>query len=314
MKVEIVQEAWISNLSKKHRLNFIANIASISYGNDFAKEPKKLVKYLIERGHQSLFEFIRFPYITNDGCIKGFSIEDSLRHNPGLLTFYEYNELVDKDVDLTPSLIEIWKSTLVCLKIETPIFVDRQLVRHRSDSRIELSRRYVKPDKVKFSYWFPEILGKDIVSELESFYNDTYQKNLELFKRAELARFNLPLNLYTKYYVLRDFKGARNFYVRRYSKHAQKETRELVELELYIIQENQPEFLGISFDLPELELFDVKIWDLQKIGKQYNKDILLVEYGDKHYYAQFDVETGLFIDDALKPSTKKTFFIAFGIE
>ena len=93
MKVEVVTEAWSSNYSKKTRLHFIANLASISYGNEYAKDPKRLVRHLIERGHQSLFEFIRFPFLANDGSLHGFTIQESLRHNVHLLTFIEYSEL-----------------------------------------------------------------------------------------------------------------------------------------------------------------------------------------------------------------------------
>jgi len=313
LKVEVVTEAWSSNYSKKTRLHFIANLASISYGNEYAKDPKRLVRHLIERGHQSLFEFIRFPFLANDGSLHGFTIQESLRHNIHLLTFIEYSELLNTYDDIIPSLIELWKSCLICLRIETPIFVDRQLVRHRSDSRIELSRRYTKPDKVQFSYWFPDMISAEEKVLTSEGYNNLYQRNLKVFNRAELARYDQPLSLYTKYYVLRDFKGARNFYVRRYNAHAQKETRDLVIQEIEAIKQTQPSFLGVSFNIPELEMYDVKIWELQDIGIKHDKDFLLIEYGDKHYYAKFDVEKGLFVDDVLKLNIRKDMFKAFGI-
>jgi len=297
MDVKVVKEAWTSNLNFATRVNFIATLASISYGNDHAKNPYKLVKALYSRGHQSLFEFIRCPHVNIKGHLQGYKIQDSLRHDHSIPTIEAASALYGFDKD---ELISCWKQSLVCLRIETPIFVDRQLVRHRSDSRIEMSRRYVKPEKVKFSYWFPESYDDLAKATLEEEYNNKYQRNMQEFKRAELARFDQPLNMYTYYYVMRDVDGARNFYVRRFNKHAQKETRELVRKELEVIQKVQPEFLGIRVFVVDANYSSLPILELQKFGKENGFKKLTIEYGDPHYYGVFDVESGLFEDDIPK--------------
>ena len=303
MKVEVIHEAKQANTNYETRINFIAKLASISYGNDQAKNPKRLVKTLVERGHQSLFEFIRCPVISNHNTYEGYTISESLRHDPYLAT---YDQLpYDNKV-----LEDIFCKTLVVLKIETPIFIDRQLVRHRNDSRIEMSRRYVKPDKVSFSYYWPEFM-LDKGKEYEKFYQKAYQEIFDMSHRAEVARICLPLNLYTTYYVMRDFVSARNFYVRRFNKHAQRETRELVTKELMILKEEYPDFLGqyvIVVDTFEM----VHILELEKYANDLGKDRLLVDYGDPNYYGVFDAEYGLFVDDT--PRYEDLAKVLFGID
>jgi len=309
MNVEVFNNFWMSNRSRKDRVEWIAKLASISYGNEEAKNPEKLVKTLILRGHQSLFEFIRCPIFCYKSLkLVNFGIEDSLRHNPDLKTFSDY--LSAGYDDMYGKLVQWHTQALALLKIQTPIFVDRQLVRHRSDSRIEMSRRYVKPDKVEFAYWFPEEVSNIEAECFTEEMNQRYQRNFKRFGRAELARYDQPLNLYTTYYVLRDYKGARNFYIRRFNKHAQKETRELVEKELRTLKQQQPEFLG---QYVYLEGEKVHILNLKSIGESLGKEKLHIDYGDKHYWAVFDVESGLFVDDEPK-EPKKLLFQMFGIE
>ncbi len=43
-------------------INLIATVASISYGNDSAKNPRVLVKKLYESGHHSVFEHVYFTF------------------------------------------------------------------------------------------------------------------------------------------------------------------------------------------------------------------------------------------------------------
>jgi hypothetical protein len=301
MKVTLFPNFYESNLTKENRVKWIAKLASISYGNEDAKDPWKLVKRLYDRGHQSLFEFIRLPYLDNSKVVCGYRIDDSLRHNPYLATI--------SDFSCPEELIDTFKRSLVLLKLEVPIFVDRQLVRHRSDSRIEMSRRYVKPNKVEFSYWFPEELPPNHIHNLAKSYKERYEKNLKLFNRAELARYDQPLNLYTTYYVLRDFRGARNFYVRRFNKHAQKETREIVTKELEVLRELQPEFEGqYVYTVDGYER--IHILDLKDYAKSQGLDKVLCHYGDQHYYAVFDAESGYFVDDT--PVSDTLFSIMFG--
>ena len=111
---------------------------------------------------------------------------------------------------------------------------------------------------------------------------------------------------------MKDFESARNYYVRRFNKHAQPETRAIVEKEIEYIKKHQPEFLGIQFYLPDLGQ-SAKIWELQEIGKEHNLERLKVDYGDKNYYAIFDVESNMFIDDEPK-SESFMLYVMFGLK
>jgi len=308
MNVQLFPNFYESNLTREHRVQWIAKLASISYGNEEAKDPYKLVRRLFEHGHQSLFEFIRLPYLDGNGHIQGYQIQDSLRHNHQLSTIQDYMLSIGMKDEMYYAK-NVFTKVLALFRIQVPIFIDRQVVRHRSDSRIEMSRRYVKPNKVEFSYWFPEDFTEEEKETFANAFNERYQENLKRYGRAELARFDQPLNLYTTYYVLRDAKGAKNFYVRRFNKHAQKETRELVTKELQLLKEIQPEFEG-QYVIVDGSYDKVHILDLQTYGKENNLDKILCEYGDKYYLAVFDVESGYFVDD--EPKYTEDFGIMFG--
>jgi len=277
-----------SNLNDDTRIQTIANLATISYGNDKAKNPEKLFRLLIGKGHESVLEFIRFPYITPTGELKGYTIEESWRNHRGLLT---YERWPHSNID---TVTEIHKQSLVTLRIKAPIFCDRQLVRHRQDSRIEMSRRYTKPEKVKFEYYYP---FKDKAYREEE-WNQDYQRMLHKENRPELARITQPLATYTEYYVMRHFVGARNLYVERLSTFAQKETYELIKQEVELIIKEQPQFLGLLFyDVSDKKFISLK--DLFFTDKDLPK--LVLDYGNKHYYAIFDTKKKCFVGKQLKP-------------
>ena len=301
MKVEYIDLSR-SNYDQEHRVETLAKIASISYGNESAKDPHKLVKHLFDRGHQSVFEFIRLPYknpATAD--FENYGIENSLRQKPLLKTIKSASIYTGIDEEL---YITWWKESLVTLKVTLPIFIDRQAVRHRQDSRIELSRRYVKPEKVDFSYWLPE----DSHFRVEE-WKQEYHRMLKRYGRAELARITQPLCLETTYYVMRNFKAAKNFYVRRWNAKAQKEFRDLVEEEIQLIKEQQPEFKGIYVTL--VDTYEpVYLLDLRKLDTK--ERFIKVDYDDPNYYAVFDREAGYFVDDVPKHETY--FNIMFGSE
>ena len=277
-----------SNLNDESRIQTIANLATISYGNDKAKNPEKLFTLLIEKGHESVLEFIRFPYITPTGELKGYTIEESWRNQRGLLT---YERWPHTNID---TVTEIHKQALVTLRVKVPIFVDRQLVRHRQDSRIELSRRYTKPEKVEFEYYYPY---EDKVYREEE-WNQDYQRMLHKGNRPEIARITQPLATYTEYYVMRHFVGARNLYVERLSVYAQKETYELIKQEVELIIKEQPQFLGLLF-------YDVRNKSFISLEKLLTSDLetdkVLLDYGNKHYYAVFDTTKRCFVGKQLKP-------------
>lgn len=196
----------------------VANIATLSYGNDYAKNPIQLYEKLIQNKHESVLEFVRYPYIDdNDNKLKGYSIQDSLRHK---------NKLIDKN-KRDPNL---FRKTIFTFKVKIPIFVARQLMRHRCFSFLEMSRRYVTRKKIEFEFYEPEHIKNN-----KQLYNDyinyidmsqqLYDKLIENKIKPELARIVLPLSLYTQLWIQGDIYCINNFLNLRISEHAQFEIR-----------------------------------------------------------------------------------------
>lgn len=314
-----------SNLNQESREETVSVVASISYGNEMAKNPKKLWGFLIKKGHKSPFEFIRFPLKVSNKFVH-YGIESSLRN----IEFESYG-LSKFDINV---LIDFHKQTIATFKIKVPLFVRSQYHRHRCCSYLELSRRYVKPDKVEFEFWsignpyniYFEVDKEQFTVDIEEFSlgdlfelcEVAYFSLLEKGYKPEVARSVLPQSLYTVFWVMKDYKCARNFYVERYSKQAQEQIREVAEAELKLLKKYQPEFLGQYVAIvgdDKLGLYKeetyIKILGIQEHYKAlqsngWNKDAkyVYVEYGDKDYYAKFNLEIGLFDEKILKEEVK----------
>lgn len=132
----------------------------------------------------------------------------------------------------SPSEMVIAKFHIAC-----PIFVMRQLVRHRLLSLNEFSGRYAEcPDK----FYLPESfrgqsktnkqgsegevnIDKDEVEQHYKVSYNLYQKLIKSGVSKELARIVLPLSLYTYFYVECDIRGWLHFIGLRSESHAQHE-------------------------------------------------------------------------------------------
>jgi thymidylate synthase (FAD) len=132
----------------------------------------------------------------------------------------------------TPSEMVIAKFHIAC-----PIFVMRQLIRHRVLSVNEFSGRYTEcPDK----FYLPEAFraqsktnkqGSEGTLEInKDEVADHYKASYELYKKLlgqgvskELARIVLPLSLYTYFYVECDLRNWFHFISLRSDSHAQHE-------------------------------------------------------------------------------------------
>jgi thymidylate synthase (FAD) len=325
-------ELWdfsLSNLNQEAREETIATVASLSYGNEQAKNSKKLCQLLEELGHSSVKEFIRFPV---DNTL--FDISFSLR-NDDFCTYEEFIEnskigdLREFEINLNiDDLIKYHKQAIAVFKIKVPLFVRSQYHRHRCQSVLEISRRYVKPDKVDFEFWYPPNNDKpvnddeylfpySVEKELDDHYNISvkfYEALLKTGYKPEVARSILPQSLYTTFWVMKDYECARNFYIERYSVHAQEQIKEVAKAELELLKKYQSEFLGqyvVVVGDEKLGLYKegtyIKILDIQEHYKAlqsngWNKDAKIVycEFDDDKYYAKFNLEKGLFVGKILK--------------
>jgi len=221
-----------ANENEESRIEAVATVASICYGKP-PQDAKKLVERLrTESGGlpSSAFEFIRSCYYHD--------ISVSLRNNAKLQTDEEWCE----NDSVKPETMAEWQREVVAtFKIKVPIFVARQVMRHRQFSYQELSRRYTADDQVALESWSPDIDLRILYTDL---YNHAYKIYRALIldgKRPEIARAVLPVGLYTEFWMQGDAPAWENYFKLRLNKHAQPEHRELAQAMLDLLEKHQPE-------------------------------------------------------------------------
>lgn len=140
-------------------------------------------------------------------------------------------------------------------KIKAPIFVARQLVKHRFMPWNEVSRRYVDSEP---EFYFPDhwrkkaenvkqgssgedagYVGHDIRDGLK-FNIETYNRMLEYGVCPEQARMVLPQNMMTEWRWSGTLGAFLDMLVLRLDPHTQKETRDVAEKIAVIVKELFP--------------------------------------------------------------------------
>lgn len=187
--------------------------------------------------------------------------------------YSEYiKKLSDKDKKLVDYLAKhkhmgCFEHQTVTLRMKVPIFVARQIHRHRTFAYNEVSRRYVK-DNLEF-YW-PDKWRKsaDNVKQgssdeefvMEPNENDgclrpweddfaiDFSNIVEWYNRlvkegmcAEQARMILPQNLYTTFYMTGNLRNWVHFLKLRLDSHAQREVQEVAQAASGIISGLYPD-------------------------------------------------------------------------
>jgi thymidylate synthase (FAD) len=142
------------------------------------------------------------------------------------------------------------------LRLKVPIFIARQIQRHRTFSYNEISRRYV--DSPPEFFWpdtwrkrgenvkqgssdesLTEEQHRDVVRWTEGSLNravDTYQDMLDCDVAPELARMILPQNMYTEFYMTGNLRNWVHFLKLRLDGHAQKEVQDIAQQVYQILQ------------------------------------------------------------------------------
>jgi len=216
-----------ANENDEARKEAVCLVASISYGNEYCKDPDRLWNLLIERGHESPFEFVRSVYVADGRNM-------NLR-NEEFLSLDACCEEAKRD-ELTA-----YEKYITTFKLKVPIFVARQIQRHRSFSYMEMSRRYVKGEKVRFEFW---CWGNSLANMAKAYYNSLIDKGA----KPEVARTNLPLSLYTQFWMQGDYRAWLNFFIHRLHPEAQEETRLVAEAMWRLLKEHQPEIIETMAD------------------------------------------------------------------
>jgi len=140
--------------------------------------------------------------------------------------------------------------------VKVPIFVARQMFRHRTASISEVSARYTK---VEDEYYHPQwrvqnkhnrqgsseevIIDEDADKEYRDLQEQAYQTYEKLLTKGvarEVARSCLPVAYYTQFYWKQDLRNLLHFIRLRMDYHAQYEIRVVAEAFAYFVQKYCP--------------------------------------------------------------------------
>jgi len=211
-----------ANDNKKSRVEALATVASICYGKP-PKDAEKLVKRLqTESGGlpSSAFEFVRaWPIPT---------IGRSLRNDHSL-------EMTEPNGDNLDHAASVHGARIATFRIKVPIFIARQVMRHRQFSYQELSRRYT--DALR-EWWVPKGESFMVRSAFRNQYV-AYTNLLESGVPREQARSVLGTGLYTEFWMMGDTAAWANYFKLRLDLHTQKEHRELAQAMADLLEEHQ---------------------------------------------------------------------------
>ena len=245
---------------KNQRNNFYKTRRAISEGME---ENLYLLHKVLDHG------FVRvIDYMGND-----MSIVQAAR-----VSYGEGTKKSRDDKSLIYYLMRHWHSTPfemceVKLHVKLPVFVARQWIRHRTANVNEYSARYSILDN---EFYIPEvenlasqsssnnqgrgdvlegeeadniiqILKNDSLRSYKSYEEMLSQDNKKGLAR-ELARMNLPTNIYTQWYWKTDLHNLFNFIRLRNDKHAQYEIRVYAEIISEIVKKWVPKAFQAFLD------------------------------------------------------------------
>jgi len=212
-------------------------------------------------------EILRDPIkVLGKGFIRvvDYMGNDSAICQSARVSYGKGTKTVNEDRGLIRYLMSHWHSTPfemceIKLHVKLPVFVARQWIRHRTANVNEYSARYSILDR-EFYFPNPEDLGvqstsnkqgregplsetQQILGILENSANeayDDYEKMLEMGLSRELARMNLPTNIYTQWYWKVDLHNLFHFLRLRADSHAQFEIREYADAICKIVEQWVP--------------------------------------------------------------------------
>lgn len=153
-----------------------------------------------------------------------------------------------------------FEQTVVTFRVRLPIFVARQIVRHRTARLNELSARY---SEIVDDFYIPDIArmttqdklnrqgssevlipeATEAVAQFESSYRSSYATYTDLLSKGvnrETARIVLPLATYTEWIWQMDLNNLFKFLQLRMDSHAQWETRQYANAKYELLKQVFP--------------------------------------------------------------------------
>jgi len=233
-----------------------ANIEAKNFrSNRGAEELLGLYFPVLDNGFCSLID-----YMGNDACIAQAARcsygagTKSISNNKGLIRY-----LINHKHTSPLEMVELK------FHMKLPIFVARQIVRHRVANLNELSGRYsimplqfYTPKHKDFQYQSTDnkqgrsgIVDENLYGNwiedhisLREYCGNLYVKDLKNETAREIARIDLPLSTYTEWYWKMDLHNLFHFLKLRCDEHAQFETREYANIIAAMVKRVVP----ISFE------------------------------------------------------------------
>jgi thymidylate synthase (FAD) len=125
-------------------------------------------------------------------------------------------------------------------EVKMPIFVARQLMRHRTGHFVEKSLRYCEAKQEAY-------IPSNIPVGLKDMFDFVYEQSFAMYEylivngvEKEQARVVIPLGTYTTVYMQFDLRNLKNLLELRTEKHAQAETQWYSNAMLEMVKEHFP--------------------------------------------------------------------------
>jgi hypothetical protein len=219
-----------ANLNRESRVEAVCFVASTCYDSSDYQEKPLYERLLCEHDGRpaSSFEFVR-NHLNTD-------IKHSLRNCLEAPMIYETSNVTGKKKELYIGNV---RRNVATFKLTIPIFIARQIVRHRSFSFQELSRRY-RGEETPFLFW-----GSGLVSE--GFYDRVigeYNALIGSGAPKEVARSVIPVSCYTTIWVQGDLDAWSNYFSVRLDPSTQKQHRDVAGAMLSLLATNGVEFFN----------------------------------------------------------------------
>ena len=210
------------NSNEEARAELVTTVAVTSYDKEKPRSKNKLYEKLLKEKNTTL-EFVR--YYPN------YDISSSLRNRP-------HNEY-------TTDCYDIHNKNVACFKFRAPLMVIAHLVRHRSFSYNQCSRRYTKVTikDIHIPNAFTD--NKLFFDHLQNSFK-LYNQYLESGIKREITRSVLPAYLImSDMWIVGDKKAWKSLFNTRLSvdEKTQSETADLITTFKKLIIKNQPSVL-----------------------------------------------------------------------
>lgn len=208
---------WNARRSVDDAKWWVSKIARLSHGLEEAEDYIGHFDRVVNKlHHESVLEFVPFLRVGRAG--KGLDSTEALpaqsERGMDAISNYEWSEIEEEESITCPA---------TAFRVECPLIVRAQWMRHRSQAYLEMSRRYVKGSRVPFQFYGTE--EDTMLDDLYDLAIKTYNHLLDIGWKPEQARICIPQGAMTKFWCCAFDRDWQAFLALRNDPHAQAEIR-----------------------------------------------------------------------------------------